>query len=77
MTDSCAIGRRRAQAMSRHALGQDMNEHSLTVLNVKGFPIAWDLFIGYAANRKLSVLSKAFLEFLRKDGPKLVAEVSA
>ena len=63
--------------MSRHALGQDMNEHSLTVLNVKGFPIAWDLFIGYAANRKLSVLSKAFLEFLRKEGRKLVAEVSA
>jgi len=63
--------------LSRHALGQEMNERGLTILNVKGFPIAWDWFIGYSANRKLSVLSKTFLDFLRKEGRKIVADVSA
>ncbi|MBI3774240.1 MAG: LysR family transcriptional regulator [Gammaproteobacteria bacterium] len=63
--------------MSRHALGQEMNERELAVLNVKGFPIDWDLFIGYAANRKLSLLSKTFLEFLRKEGRKIVANAAA
>ncbi len=62
--------------MSRHALGQEMNERGLAVLNVQGFPLAWDWFIGYGAHRKLSVLSKTFLEFLRKEGRKIVAEIT-
>jgi hypothetical protein len=46
------------------------------VLDVRGFPIAWDWYIGCSAQRKPSVLAAAFLEFAREHGRKIAAAVS-
>jgi DNA-binding transcriptional LysR family regulator len=62
--------------LSRHAVGTEIRERRLAVLNVQGFPIAWDWYLGYPSRRKLSVLGEAFLSFLREDGRRIALEVS-
>lgn len=62
--------------LSRHAVGEEIRSRRLAVLNVQGFPIAWDWYLGYSSRRKLSVLGQVFLEFLRDDGRRIAMEVS-
>ncbi|HEY3327019.1 MAG TPA: LysR substrate-binding domain-containing protein [Novimethylophilus sp.] len=57
------LGRLGISVLSRHTLGMDgMNE--LVVLDVEGFPIVRQWHIAYPRGKQLSVVAKAFLEFL-------------
>lgn len=59
--------------LSLHTLTRgDMNE--LTVLDVEGFPISWQWFIGYSRNKHLSVAAKTFIDFMHEMGPSLLPE---
>lgn len=70
------MGKLGISILSRHAVGVDIRARRLRILDVRGFPIPWNWFIGYRAQRQQSVLAKTFLEFLRKDGRRIAAEVS-
>ena len=60
-------------ALSLHTLTSgDMNE--LTVLDVKGFPISWQCFIGHPRGKRLSILARTFIDFMYKEGPSLLPE---
>jgi DNA-binding transcriptional LysR family regulator len=71
------MGKLGISILSRHAVGADLRARRLRILDVRGFPIPWNWYIGYRAQRQQSVLAKTFLEFLRKDGRRILAEVSA
>lgn len=59
--------------LSLHTLTSgDMNE--LTVLDVQGFPISWQWYIGHPRGKKLSLLARTFIEFMYKEGPSLLPE---
>lgn len=70
------MGKLGISILSRHAIGADIKARRLCVLDVRGFPVAWDWHIGYSAQRKLSVLAAAFLVFAREHGRKIAGEVS-
>ncbi|MCW8964852.1 MAG: LysR substrate-binding domain-containing protein [Gammaproteobacteria bacterium] len=46
--------------------------HDLTTLDVQGFPISWQWYIGHPRGKQLSVLTKTFIDFMYKEGPSLV-----
>jgi DNA-binding transcriptional LysR family regulator len=59
--------------LSLHTLTSgDMNE--LTVLDVQGFPISWQWYIGHPKGKKLSLLARTFIEFMYKEGSSLLPE---
>ena len=59
--------------LSLHTLTSgDMNE--LTVLDVEGFPISWQWFIGHPRGKRLSLAAKTFIEFMYRQGPQLLPE---
>ena len=59
--------------LSLHTLTSgDMNE--LTVLDVQGFPISWQWFIGHPRGKRLSILARTFIDFMYKEGPSLLPE---
>jgi DNA-binding transcriptional LysR family regulator len=59
--------------LSLHTLTSgDMNE--LTVLDVQGFPISWQWYIGHPRGKKLSLLARTFIEFMYKEGASLLPE---
>ena len=59
--------------LSLHTLTSgDMNE--LTVLDVEGFPISWQWFIGHPRSKRLSVAAKTFIDFMYGEGPLLLPE---
>jgi DNA-binding transcriptional LysR family regulator len=54
--------------LSRHTLTRgDLNE--LTVLDVEGFPISWQWYVGHPRRKRLSVVAKTFIDFMYKEGP--------
>ena len=66
-------GRLGIAVLSLHTLTSgDMNE--LTVLDVEGFPISWQWFIGHPHGKRLSVAAKTFIDFLYEQGPSLLPE---
>jgi len=59
--------------LSLHTLTSgDMNE--LTVLDVQGFPISWQWYIGHAKGKRLSILARTFIEFMYKEGSSQLPE---
>ena len=59
--------------LSLHTLTSgDMNE--LTVLDVQGFPISWQWYIGHPRGKRLSVVARTFIEFMYKEGSSLLPE---
>ena len=59
--------------LSLHTLTSgDMNE--LTVLDVQGFPISWQWFVGHPRGKRLSVIAATFINFMYLEGPKLLPE---
>jgi DNA-binding transcriptional LysR family regulator len=58
--------------LSRHTLALVGEEGRLAVLDVKGFPISWQWHVGHSRGKRLSVVAKAFLEFLRSEGDTIV-----
>ncbi len=54
--------------LSQHTLGQGLDQTGLTILDVKGFPIQWQWHVGHMRGKRLSVVARTFLEFLRSQG---------
>ena len=59
--------------ISQHTLTSgDMNE--LTILDVENFPLSWQWYVGYPHGKRLSVVAKTFIDYMYKEGPKLLKE---
>lgn len=59
--------------LSQHTLTRgDMND--LTILDVKGFPIQWQWFIGHPKGKRLSVLANTFIDFMQAHGKDVLQE---
>jgi LysR family transcriptional regulator, low CO2-responsive transcriptional regulator len=58
--------------LSRHTLGFDGESGRLAILDVEGFPIPWQWYVGHARGKRLSVVARAFLEFLRNEGERIM-----
>jgi LysR family transcriptional regulator, low CO2-responsive transcriptional regulator len=46
----------------------------LAILNVEGFPISWQWYVGHPRGKRLSVVAKAFIDFMYEEGPSLLPE---
>lgn len=57
--------------VSQHALLADTAPGDVVVLDVEGFPIYWDWFIGHLAVKQLSVVARAFLSFVEDKAPQM------
>jgi DNA-binding transcriptional LysR family regulator len=59
--------------LSLHTLTSgDMNE--LTVLDVQGFPISWQWYVGHPRGKHLSIIARTFIDFMYQEGPSLLPE---
>jgi len=59
--------------LSQHTLTSgDMND--LTILDVEGFPISWQWYVGHPRGKRLSVVAKTFIDFMFEEGPALLPE---
>lgn len=59
--------------ISQHTLTSgDLTE--LAILDVEGFPISWQWYVGHPQGKRLSIVAKTFIEFMYKEGPLLLPE---
>jgi DNA-binding transcriptional LysR family regulator len=58
--------------LSRHTLALEGEKGRLAVLDVQGFPIPWQWHVGHSRGKRMSVVAKAFLEFLRNEGDTII-----
>jgi DNA-binding transcriptional LysR family regulator len=59
--------------LSLHTLTSgDMDE--LTVLDVQGFPISWQWYVGHPRGKWLSIIARTFIDFMYEQGPSLLPE---
>ncbi|MFP3873909.1 MAG: LysR family transcriptional regulator [Thiohalophilus sp.] len=66
------IGGLGLSALSRHTITGEDIPGSLVILNVEGFPIEWNWYIGYPKGKQPSVVVWAFLNFLELEADKLL-----
>ena len=53
--------------LSAHTLALEKSGDELAILDVEGFPIRRQWYVAYSTGKQLSVVAKAFLEFLQKE----------
>jgi DNA-binding transcriptional LysR family regulator len=58
--------------LSRHTLVLEGEHGRLAILDVKGFPIPWQWFVGHNKGKRLSVIAKTFLSFLKSKGDSIM-----
>jgi len=59
--------------ISLHTLTSgDLNE--LTILDVEGFPLSWQWYVGHPRGKRLSVVARTFIDFMYKEGPALLPD---
>ena len=59
--------------ISLHTLTSgDMTE--LTMLDVEGFPISWQWYVGHPRGKRLSVVARTFIDYMYKEGPSLLPD---
>ena len=59
--------------LSLHTITKgDLNE--LTILDVEGFPISWQWYVGHPKGKHLSVIARTFIDFMYEHGPSLLPE---
>lgn len=59
--------------ISQHTLTSgDMTE--LAILDVEGFPISWQWYVGHPRGKRLSIVAKTFIDFMYKEGALLLPE---
>lgn len=46
----------------------------LTILDVEGFPISWQWYVGHPRGKRLSVVARTFIDFMYKEGSSLLPE---
>jgi len=68
------VGGLGVSVLSRHTLALDAPMGQLTTLDVEGFPIERHWYVAYPRGKQLSVVARAFLDYL-KQAPKLAADV--
>ena len=60
--------------LSQHTLTSgDMNE--LAILDVEGFPVSWQWYVGHPRRKRLSVVAKTFIDIMYQHGPSLLPEI--
>ncbi len=60
--------------MSRYTLGLDTGHDHLVTLDVEGFPIARYWYFVYPIGKQLSMISQAFMDFVRREAKHLFLE---
>lgn len=59
--------------LSQHTLTSgDFND--LTILDVEGFPISWQWYVGHPKKKRLSVVAQTFIDFMFREGASLLPE---
>ena len=46
----------------------------LTILEVDGFPISWQWYVGHPRGKRLSVVARTFIDFMYKEGFSLLPD---
>ena len=59
--------------LSQHTLTRG-DLHDLSVLDVEGFPISWQWYVGHPRKKRLSVVAKTFIDFMYREGPMLLPD---
>lgn len=60
--------------MSRYNLRLELDGNKMSILDVKGFPLRRHWFAVHASDRKLSLVARTFLEFIRDEGGLILHE---
>ncbi|MEY2622994.1 MAG: hypothetical protein RLZZ101_229 [Pseudomonadota bacterium] len=60
--------------LSQYTLGLDTFEPRLSILNVQGFPIEKQWQFVYPVGKQTSSVSRAFMDFVRKEAPTLIKD---
>ena len=63
--------------MSRYTLGLDTGHDRLVTLDVEGFPIARHWYFVYPVGKQLSMVSQAFMDFVRQEARHLFLELES
>ena len=58
--------------LSRHTLSLEGVQGPLSVLDVKGFPLSWQWYIGHNKGKHLSVIAEAFLNFIKTESDSIM-----
>lgn len=61
-------------AVSRYALGLDVRNSQIAILDVKGFPMRAEWCVAYPAGKQISMVARAFDEFMHQEAIPLVLE---
>ena len=68
------IGGMGLAVLSRYAVADDAELKRLVILDVVDFPLLENWYLVYSKQKELSPVSQAFLEFVRDEGIKILAE---
>ena len=67
------IGGLGISVLSQHILTSGvLNE--LAILDVEGFPVSWQWYVGHPRRKRLSVVANTFIDFMYQHGPSLSPE---
>ena len=59
--------------LSQHTITSgDLND--LAILDVEGFPVSWQWYVGHPRKKRLSVVAKKFIDFMYLHGPSLLPD---
>ncbi len=58
--------------LSRHTLALEGENGRLKILDVKGFPIPWQWYVGHNKGKRLSVIARTFLDFLNAENDSIM-----
>lgn len=59
--------------LSRHTITRgDLQE--LAILDVAGFPISWQWYVGHPRGKRLSIVARTFIDYMFIEGPSLLPE---
>ncbi len=62
----------RISILSWYTVAFEQDRGPLTMLDVEGFPIPWQWYVGHSRDKRLSLAAKAFLDFLRREGANII-----
>jgi len=58
--------------LSQHTLALHGEDSRLVMLDVEGFPIPWQWCVGYVKGKRLSVIAKTFLSFIKSESDSIM-----
>ena len=63
--------------LSRHTIAQELRTGSLTVLDVRGFPLMLNWYVVHRRHKRLPPVAQAFKDFLVNEGATLIAQATS